>query len=65
MMININFLLIPEVMLILGIITILLISVFMNKNSFKFALYSCLILLIITSFLILFNYQDPFINNSD
>ena len=64
MMININFLLIPEILLILGIIAILLISVFINKNSFKFSLYSSLILLIITSFLVLLNYQDSFINNN-
>tara|TARA_B100000579_G_C22803674_1_gene841313 strand:- start:357 stop:1796 length:1440 start_codon:yes stop_codon:yes gene_type:complete len=64
MMININFLLIPEIVLILGIIAILLISVFINKNSFKFSLYSSLILLIITSFLVLLNYQDSFINNN-
>tara|TARA_Y100000590_G_scaffold167500_3_gene191711 strand:+ start:516 stop:1955 length:1440 start_codon:yes stop_codon:yes gene_type:complete len=58
----INLIAVPEIFISLNSLIILLISVFLKKQSFKFSLYASIIILIFGIFLIILNIDNSYFN---
>ena len=58
----INLLAIPEIFISLNSLIILLISVFLKKQSFKFSLYASIVILVCGIFLIIANIDNSYFN---